>query len=284
MTGKIRTNLFMGLLLILLLVGCNLPVSSESFANVEGMGVWFDEPLDGAKYELGPVEIVFHSADLSGTASYQLLVNDAVIAEQTGDLGTATLLTHTYVWQPDAPGEYQIRALAVSNAGEERETTVTIEVVASPTETAVPTASPTAEPTATVTPTVTPSPTATLEPLRFGTPSVSAEVFYYHFSDCPGRSPNRVTIELEVTDPSGISAVAIHFRIQKYTDGEITDWIIQEMTPVGGNLYRVTINSDQLPPTAAGAEFQYRFYATNGRGETVNGPLFNNIRVLGCGS
>lgn len=290
MTEKTRMNLLIGLLLILLLAGCNYPTSPESLASAEGVGVWFDKPLDGAQYELGPVEIVFHTADLSGTASYRVYINDGVIAEEDGGLGEDTLLTHALVWQPETPGEYQIKARATSNAGESIETIVTIEVAAPPTETAVPTAAFTAEPTATATatatptPTETPAPTATLEPLQFGAPSVSAEVFYYRFSDCPGRSPNEVTIELTVTDPLGISAVDIHFRIEKYGNGEITDWIVQGMTSVGGNLYRTTIDSDQLPSTAAGAELQYRIYATNGRGETVNGPLFTNVRVLGCGS
>lgn len=284
MTERTCKAWMVGLLLLTLLAGCNMPTAPQSTALAGEVGVWFDKPLDGSVYALGPVEIVFHAAEMSGTAGYQVWVNDTLIAEENAELAQETLLTIRFMWEPDAPGMYDIRARAFSNTGVTQESAVTVGVVAPATQAPVPTETPMPIETVTPTPSPTPQPTATLEGTLFGLPAVSAEVFYYRFSDCPGRSPNQVTIEVEVTDPRGISQVEIYFRIQKYANGEITDWIVQEMTLVGGNLYRTTIDADQLPPTGAGAELQYRIYATNAYGTVTNGPLYTNVRVLGCGS
>lgn len=284
MTERICKAWMVGLLLLTLLAGCNMPTAPQSTALARDMGVWFDKPLDGSVYALGPVEIVFHAAEMSGTAGYQVWANDALIAEENAGLAQGTLLTIRLMWEPDAPGMYELRVRAFSHTGLTQESAVTVEVVALATQTPIPTETPLPTETAAPTPSPTPQPTATLEGTLFGVPVVSAEVFYYRFSDCPRRSPNQVTIDVQVTDPRGIDQVEIHFRIQKYTNSEITDWVVQEMTPLGGNLYRTTIDADQLPPTSAGAELQYRIYATNAYGTVTNGPLYTNVRLLGCGS
>jgi len=82
---------------------------------------------------------------------------------------------------------------------------------------------------------------------------------------CP--EPNSVTISARVTDPSGVSRAELYYRVVKgYQQGQ---WRTRPMSPVGGDVYQVTVGPDELIDSLSpygGGRMEYRIRAWDTRG------------------
>lgn len=185
---SIKNILFTSLIGILtaaiLLTGCGPDEPTVEVAQAQ-VNAWIDKPVTNTLHPLAPIEIVFHGAAGQSIAAYQLFVDDQLV-EAGSPTGSGfnifgNLETITTTWNPNAPGEYTLKAQVQSNDGEwSGSAAVTITILAgtplSPTETLTPS----------ITPTLTITPTSTITPTVqsgtvFSEPSVSTELFYYRF-------------------------------------------------------------------------------------------------------
>jgi hypothetical protein len=147
-------------LVVLILAACGpQPVSLSGFSG--NNQAWIDAPLPGSHLPLAEVEIVAHSANPGGIASFEINLNGQLLAKTDPDTGSIdpSLVYTRYSWLPAAPGTYLIEVKAFdTNNQPGAPAQVVVEV---------------GEPTATSTPPETPTPTPTCGPLTF-TPDINA--------------------------------------------------------------------------------------------------------------
>jgi len=102
---------FLASMILILITACG-PASAGGSPKA-----WFDQPLSGSSFPLGPVEITIHATDPGGISQLQLLIDgDPVefIASQDQDIPFSIFTT---VWVPPAPGKYALQTSAQSKTG-----------------------------------------------------------------------------------------------------------------------------------------------------------------------
>lgn len=98
------------MLVILILVssGCAAGRGRDSF-------VWIDQPLDGALLDLQPIVITAHASSSTGVAGFQIFVDGQLVHELSAPGGR--MEKFSWEWQPEKPGQHQIRVVAVDPRG-----------------------------------------------------------------------------------------------------------------------------------------------------------------------
>lgn len=133
--------------------------------------------------------------------------------------------------------------------------------------------------------TSTPSPApaqASIEVARVSTDRVS----YEGGGSC---APTVVTILVRASDPAGIRAVVVFYRISNKDSGEATEFSSRAMDPQGGDLYSITIdpNAEIISrvgfPGSGEGWLQYQAVIQNAQGDTGTRTLLqSDITVVGC--
>lgn len=269
----------------ILLSGCQFPFAQGA----AGPQVWIDAPLDHSVFPLGPVQVVSHGADLGGMAQIELSANGVVIPPGSQPGGGQSLMTQKQTWNPQAPGEYQLRARAQNSAGAWSPYASEIVFIRGNAATLTPAFSPTPtlSPTPTVTPTAAPSATPTITATGAVTGAVtveriSADLIYAGQDSC---GPVQVTIVARATAPKGITVVALFYRFQY--DGAPGGFENVAMNPIGGDLYQYILN----PTSVLGgvpfdqATLQYQIVVQQKDGDTsIRTPVLADIAVQACGA
>lgn len=276
----------------ILLAGCTRETGGDSIANLRA---WFDAPLAGSKYPLGPVEVIAHGAAPGGVAQLEISVDgdvyDAKTPDEYADYGETTKLAKaSWIWYPTLPGQYTLAVRARSQGSDwsqQAETTVVIlplelpdtgmEVLETP---PILSSTPTSTPTPTATPTVTP--TAQLASISNGGAS-TGQVFYGGTSCTPAQ----VTFNALAAHPEGVEVVVFFYRLVDQTTGDTTAWSTgQAMQPGGGGNYSLTLTGDQLarPMGFAGnnATVRYQFALQPTQGETLRSPVYSDLTLSRC--
>ena len=106
---------YLPLFLLLVMVAACGPAQSGQ-PNGSAPLAWIDTPLDGSSLPLAPVDVMFHGADPTGIAQFELSVNDAVIGTYPGPSTDALVYIHQ-PWTPAAPGVFTIKVRAQNPAG-----------------------------------------------------------------------------------------------------------------------------------------------------------------------
>jgi hypothetical protein len=151
------------ILMLLVLSACGPEITLQSDASQ----VWIDAPLPGSHLPLAEVEIVAHSANPGGVASFEIDINGQLLTKISPDPASIaqTLMYARYFWLPAAPGSYMIEVTAFDlNNQPGTPAQVVVEVGE---------AVPSITPTDTETQTSTPIPSPTCGPLTF-TPNINA--------------------------------------------------------------------------------------------------------------
>lgn len=101
-------------IMILALQACN---PTALAGNSVGPSSWFDAPLDGSVYPLGPVEITSHSSDPSGIAMVEFSYNESIFSTLPSSDSKKSLVVMEQTWYPPDPGHYTLRVRAQNKAG-----------------------------------------------------------------------------------------------------------------------------------------------------------------------
>jgi hypothetical protein len=272
---------FLSILLIILgafmLAGCGPDETPEAVSQVDTR-VWIDKPVTNTIHPLAPVEIIFHGASGQDISSFQLLVDDAVIQEDTPVVYDQApfdkLDTFLTTWVPSEPGDYILK-IRIQSGGDELAESLPVQL----------TIGESFQPFPTRTTTPTPTATTTVQPgTVFSEPNVSTELFYYRFSDCADRSPNTVTISVNAYDPAGIVNVELYFRIKHKISYEMSEWQSVVMQPDGNGGYSYTLDANQLPIFVGNKEswLHFQLIANNSDGVITSSPVYFNVSVKGC--
>jgi hypothetical protein len=80
-----------------------------------GPAAWLDRPLDQTHHPLEPLEIMAHASSASGVDSLIFSVNDEVVQQVPTDGGR--MEKATFLWEPEEPGVYTIKAAATDSSG-----------------------------------------------------------------------------------------------------------------------------------------------------------------------
>ncbi len=240
---KITLRLEMLLLTLILIVaalaGCDGEAAPEVAAS-GGLQVWLDQPPDGASIPLGPFLLKAHARDVGGPGVRQIVFLVNAVPVGALDTDPADPLAYAEIeWNPAVPGEYQVQAQAVNDAGMVFSSVARVcvgdagcqwsAVAEQPSQqpTDVPTPTPTAtpEPGITPSPTLPPSATPTSRPTdlptRTPTPAVCAMV-----APIPAAPPNGGVVDnayptLSWTYP-GRDCMPHGYRIDIATDAGMT--------------------------------------------------------------
>jgi hypothetical protein len=147
--------------MLLVLSACGPEITLQ----LDASQVWIDAPLPGSHLPLADVEIVAHSANPGGVASFEIDINGQLLTKIGPDPASIdqTLMYARYFWLPAEPGSYTIDVTAFDlNNRPGTPAHVVVEV---------------GEPASSITPTETqtstPIPTPTCGPLTF-TPNINA--------------------------------------------------------------------------------------------------------------
>jgi hypothetical protein len=86
-------------------------------APVPGAKAWFDEPLDGAYYEHGPVRVVAHAAHPEGVVDVAVSANgeEVTVVNAGGD----RLVEVTFDWEPPGDGVFALHVVGRDNDGDQ---------------------------------------------------------------------------------------------------------------------------------------------------------------------
>jgi hypothetical protein len=283
--------LFVIIFAALVLAGCN-PTKSPEDAYV-GMGgepqAWIDAPLNESRLPLANYEIVFHITDSQQVMTGELSINGQVMVSLTNPDPADKLVTLKYLWSPTAPGEYTLQARAQNGEGVWGPMTESLVFISEPTGTPTLTLTPTITvlPTETLTPTPTATPTATETPTPqptagFANINISPDLVYYGYC-----SPYQVVVSVEATDPAGITAVVIFYRL-KDENGNTTEWFSSAMDPQGGAYYSETINVNILAAETGFEEsfgtftLEVQLVIQNSLGQMTNSSVYGDVVVEYC--
>jgi hypothetical protein len=240
-----------------LIAGCNAPAAIPT--PPLGPQTWIDAPLDGSALPLVPYPVVAHASHPDGVESLELFVDGASIAvvpPAPGEEGQ-TLAHASWMWEIPAPGTYHLEVRSVSRTGASGPSAFARVTV--PGET-----------TATATPTPIPSatPTPAVPTLAFGAPSFSTGLFYYGTSSC---NPRQVQVDVMWMDPGSSPNVVLFYRLAEADGSGRTEWNAEAMNPVGGGLYRRSLDGSAIPghDDFSASLLQVQFVASNGQGDEV---------------
>lgn len=109
-------NMVFTIVLLLSLSACAPQLAQVAFGN----GSWIDKPLPNSNLPLGSHEVVSHASSKHGIASFELSVDGQVVAmnDVPGDAFGQTLAYVTQLWNPTAPGVYELSIRAMDLEGE----------------------------------------------------------------------------------------------------------------------------------------------------------------------
>lgn len=284
-----RNFLFLCVLVLLSLSGCNLPLGQDATPVSAGpIQTWIDAPLDGGQLPLAAYEIVLHANAPQGIKSVVLMVNQQSLPVEM-DLSENSMQEIRMTWLPEVPGLYTISAYTIDLFGQQDQgSQVVVEVVGQPTvgvlsptpltETATPMPSPT--PTLIFTPTVTfsPTPAALLAGL-----SVSPRELVY--GNC---GTNQTQVMVRVNETQAISSVILFVRLRDPNSGQQTSWNSGfAMNPSSESGVFVYTLATQIIPEMdqfSAAYLEYQFVATNTSGEVIGrSPTFGDVYITQCG-
>ena len=159
----------------------------------------------------------------------------------------------------------------------------------SATSTVTPSPSPTPSPTPSATPTPSPTPSATPTPDTTG-PTISNittsddPIYYPSSVNC---SPDRVTISASISDPSGVSAAKLTYRVVDESSSRIGEWQPLAMSQTAGATYAATVGPVELelsltPPSYGSAvNLEYYIQAYDGKSNHSQSPT-NTVVVDYC--
>ena len=80
-----------------------------------GPAAWIDQPLNNSEFSSGPITIQAHASDENGVAFIAFFVMNEKVGEQPA--GGGRLENASILWQPPAPGEYQLAVEGTDNEG-----------------------------------------------------------------------------------------------------------------------------------------------------------------------
>jgi hypothetical protein len=142
-------------LALLVLTACGPQTVSPSGFSGNNQA-WIDAPLPGSHLPLAEVEIVAHSANPGGIASFEISLNGQLLARTGPEIGSIdpSLVYTRYPWLPAAPGTYLIEVKAIDTNDQPSFPVQVVVEVGDPTPTETITQVPT--PTLTLTPTCGP--------------------------------------------------------------------------------------------------------------------------------
>ena len=268
----------------LVLGGCDSPQSEPQGVADLGMGgepqAWIDAPLNESRLPLARYEIVFHITDAHQVAAGELRINDRVVALSPNPDPADKLVTLTYLWDPGAPGRYVLGVRAQNAEGDWGPLAESVVYISEPT-------TPLAEAAPTLTPTITMAPTETV------TPTVAPTAGFNNVSITPGLvyygvcSPDEVQVTADATDPAGITAVVLFYRLVD-ENGNVAAWFSSAMDPQGGVKYAKTVDMDSLAEWSGfGASFgtftlELQLVIQNSLGETTRSPVYGEVVVEYC--
>jgi hypothetical protein len=101
------TLAFLCITLVFLLTSCR--------STGPGPATWIDKPLDRSSYPLEPLEIIAHASSAKGVQSIEFVVDDQVIS--TVRVGSGRFELASQVWQPEEPGVYTVKVVAIDTGG-----------------------------------------------------------------------------------------------------------------------------------------------------------------------
>jgi Ig-like domain from next to BRCA1 gene len=142
----------LGMVVGLILAGCNQPVSGSA-----GTQAWIDAPLHESTHPVAPMEIVLHGADPGGVAMIELSINGEVLSRRPPEDTSAALSMMKVQWDPAAAGEYVLVARAQDHSGAWSPQASSVVTLLGPLVN-LQMVTPTSTPTTSVTPTPTPTP------------------------------------------------------------------------------------------------------------------------------
>ncbi len=274
---------------LVLLQACNVTVSLDELGNKKAtvpLGVSIETPLQDSQVPLGPIDIRYTATAPEGVAVVELSIDGYVVNTYTLPDPSQNTVAIVYTWIPPTSGSHIIRVRDQDSKGTWSEYTDVILTVTGE-QAALGTAQqPTGEqnivptqpqPTDTNVPTTTPA-----------TPYIYAVThdvnkFYYKNSSC---GPTKVTISLEVSDPSKVWSVVIFTRfLDKEGEGQ-TKWDSgHAMNPKGNGKYSITLESSKISNfnTYDYAILRYQFVATDKeRNEVARSEVFEDIEYSIC--
>jgi CSLREA domain-containing protein len=132
---------------------------------------------------------------------------------------------------------------------------------------------------------LTPTPTPAL--IAFGKPKVSTETLYFYGpnarSDC---GPKEVKFQIGLSSTAGVANVLFFARLKEQSSGRLGAWSDGvSMTPIGNNLYEITLWSENIPDVRSFGEswLQYQFVALDKAGAAIaRSEVFWNVTLLRC--
>lgn len=261
-----------GFLMIALLLSACGPLAGGPSAGAAAVRAWFDAPLPETVFAAAdPCQIVAHGASPAGIAAFELEINGTAIMLPSPDT-KGSLATLTRECGLTLPGRYQLRMRAQDNGGGwsgYAETSLVIGGDAAAPRPAVP--SPQAP-----APQVIASPTSAA-PGGVVVESVETWVVFAGDSSC---GPNDVVITARATAPKGIQAVVLFYR---YEPGSPSGFESVGMTPIGGDLYRVSLVPNSTLGGPADGILQYQVVVQQTDGDTsIRTPVLADIEVRSC--
>jgi len=217
----------------------------------------------------------------------ELRIKDQVVASMNNPDPADKLVTLTYLWDPAGPGRYVLAVRAQNSEGAWGPLAESVVYITEPTATPPAESTPilTMTPTGTLTP--SPTPTETLTPTLaptagFSGISITPDVVYYGVC-----SPDEVLVSANATDPAGITAVVLFYRLRD-ENGNVSAWFNSAMDPQGGSTYAETVNMNTLAEgTGFGASFgtftlEVQLVIQNSLGEMTGSPVYGDVVVEYC--
>jgi len=252
-----------------LLTGCEIP-GAQPESNLLQARAWFDEPRPSTVFvPPSPCRITAHGASPHGISQFELSINGVAATFPSPDEHTS-LVTLTRDCGISNPGEYILELRAQDNEGVWSNLAETRLIISDPS------ASPESEDEA-----FTPTPTAGSE-AGVTIESLSTNLVYLGSANC---SPKDVTITAHAVSPEGITAVVLFYRFN--TGNGVSEFESTAMDPIGGDLYRRTLNPTSLmggavPFDQAVLEFQVVIQQPDGD-TSLRTAVLKDISVQACG-
>jgi len=264
------------MLMVMFLSSCNPTTPTPE--TVAGPSAWIDKPLNNTVLALAPVEILFHAGSNTPITAIVLEINDHVIFEESSGLPAEALVSSSFIWKPDAEGEYLLKARALDSSGVWSENAeALLRIGLDPTRTASPTA------TSTGTPTTTLTPTPDLNRLLAG---LWVDPHQVYNGTC---GQNRISFYAQVTTPLEVKYLYLFVRLQDAASGEQTTWNEGfSMNPSNSTdgAYSYTLPVSAIPNNDAfnSALIQYQLVGAAGNGDIIGrSSTFSDIALAKCG-
>jgi hypothetical protein len=250
------------------------PAAGGPAAGTANTRAWFDAPLpETVVYPPNPCQIVAHGASPSGIAAFELEINGTAIMLPSPD-NNGSLATLTRECGLTLPGRYLLRMRAQDNGGSWSGYAETSLIIGGG---ATATPSP-----ASPRPQVIASPTRPPIPPAVGAVSVESVETWVVYAGDASCGPNDVVITARAAAPKGIQVVVLFYR---YEPGSPSGFQNVAMSPIGGDLYRVSLVPNSTLGGPADGIVQYQVVVQQTDGDTsLRTPVLADIEVRSCGS